>query len=233
MAFPTVGSVGQSRELTAVTTHDVVVPASIASGDLLLMFTTLDANGTPVLSGMPSGWVFLASKAGSSTSSLSEVWYKIAVGGEVDFTYTTDVSEQSVTRTLRVINWHGTTPPEAASDAAETFTPNPDPPNLDPAGWAAEDTLWIAHYGVNSPGFTATAYPASYDDNQFTDESTGAGGCGFAVASRGLNAAAEDPGTFTFASTNRWTSFTVAIRPAESVGSLLWTPQPLHALIGR
>ena len=230
MAFPVVGSVGSSIEATAVTTHDVVVPVLIVSGDLLLMFTSLDT--APTLSGMPAGWVLLTRQVNGSIV-VSEVWYKIAVGGEGNFTYTSSVGRESVTHVLRitVATWHGTTVPEIVSTFGATA--NPDPPDLNPAGWGTEDTLWIAYHGSDN-GRTTSAFPTSYDDNQFSQRSNPPGAsCNQGLATRALNAASENPGAFTINLADQWTGITVAVRPGLVTPSLLWASQPLHALIGR
>ena len=231
MAFPIVGSAGQSFEDTLATVHDVVLPASHVSGDLLIMFTTLDTN--PTISGMPSGWVLL-SRQTQAAQTVTEVWYLIAAGGEGNFTFTSSLGRESMTRVLRVTaaTWHGTTPPEAA--AVEGATVNPDPPSLNPAGWGAEDTLWIAHHGTDRNRVTSV-YPTNYADNQFQARSSNTTNAAHhGIATRELNAASDDPGQFTIDAADQWTAHTVAVRPAAATTpSLLWAPQPLHALIGR
>ena len=210
MAFPVVNGAGYSEEIVDTTTHDVVVPTGIVSGELLLLLIVLD--GIPTLSGMPSGWTQLIRQA-VDTSLVSEVWYRTANATEANFTYTSSASERSVNRCLRIGSWHGTTIPEAAA-ATGIDGANPDPPNLDPAGWGTEDTLWVAFCGNDDP---VSAYPTSYTDNQFTDNTgTTFSDANIAMATRNLAAAAEDPGTFTQSPVGNWVGITVAVRPAAA-----------------
>lgn len=215
MAFPVVSSAGYSEEAENATSHDVVLPAGIVSGDLLLLFVSLD--GAPTLSGFPAGWTQVIRT--SATAAVAEVWYKIADGSEVNFAYTSSGVETSVNRCLRITSWHGTTAPEATG-ATSTGNTTPNPPTLTPS-WGSADTLWAAYYGMDGgAGATgeATAYPTSYANNQYTDVSGigGAGTVAMAVATRELAAASDDPGTFTSNRSDAWAALTVAVRPAAA-----------------
>jgi hypothetical protein len=147
--------------------------------------------------------------------------YKIATGSETGtFTVTSSISGRAAMALMSVKDWHGTTPPEVAFSGATTATAQ-DPPNLDPGGWAAADTLWIAVAAGGQTSLTGswggiTSAPTNYTDY---GESAIAGGdvvgaCQVAVAFRGVNATAENPGSFTTdTSPEIERAATIAVRP--------------------
>jgi hypothetical protein len=150
--------------------------------------------------------------------------YKIATGSETGtFTVTSSISGRAAMCLMSVKNWHGTTPPEIAFSGA-TSTTAQDPPNLDPGGWAAADTLWIAVAAGGQTSLTGswggiTSAPTNYTNY---GESAIAGGdvvgaCQVAVAFRGLNASAENPGAFTTdTSPEIERAATIAVRPVPA-----------------
>lgn len=152
--------------------------------------------------------------------------YRISDGTETGtFTVVSTISGRAAMCLMSIKNWHGTTIPEAAFSGPTTATAH-DPPSLNPAGWDAEDTLWIAVAGSGQTSLTGTwtgivSGPASY-----TDYAEGAivggdviGACQIAVAFRGLNAAAEDPGVFTTdVSPEIERAATIGVRPAVVPG---------------
>jgi hypothetical protein len=125
---------------------------------------------------------------------------------------------------LSIAGAHATTPPEAGGRASSTVgTANP--ASFDPAGWAAEDTLWIAVGGCGETAITGTwtgiaSAPAnytSYADTATADTST-VGQTELAVAFRQLNASSEDVGAFTSDTSNaRDGVVVVAVRPAPPI----------------
>jgi PKD repeat protein len=100
--------------------------------------------------------------------------------------------------------------PEAATVTGSSQNPNP--PNLAPS-WGAGDTLWFAACGYDQGQRTVTAYPANYTNGQ-NDRSNNNQGCGVGTAIRQLNAASENPGTFTLSAAEQWIAATVAIQSA-------------------
>ncbi len=148
--------------------------------------------------------------------------YKISDGTETGaFNVTSAGTFRSAQCLMSIKNWHGTTPPEIAFSAATTTTAQ-DPPNLDPSGWGAEDTLWIAVAGGGQTSLTGTwtgisASPASYSTIAKGAIAGGdvIGACQIAVAFLGVNASAENPGAFTTdTSPEIERAATIAVRPA-------------------
>jgi hypothetical protein len=214
LAAPVVASVTETAFGTDTTNHYVNMPATVNTGDLLIVLFTNDGFATVTT---PAGWTELASKNRGIAVTLS-VYYKIAVGDEdgttVDFA--TSTSQEAAAQVYRITNWHGTTPPEI-STAATGISTAPDPASLNPAGWDVADTLWLAVAGQdrgNREG--TTAYPASYTDGISTQSSDPAtiGVCRTLSARRVLAAASENPGAFTIPVADGWVAFTIAVRPA-------------------
>jgi hypothetical protein len=211
MTFPVVATVNYSEESVDTTTHDVLVPASISAGDLLLLFVSIDA---PQAAPTISGWTNILYDNGAHGVG---VWYKFAAGGETAFTYTTSGSQQSANRTWRVTGAHASQAPEIGPGqdgfrntwGCDILTPS----------WGVDDTLWVAYVGFDG-GAGVSAYPTSFTDNQFTDTSTGGSAetrSGLALCSYNLNASSHDPVGGTLTASVNVIGMTLGVRP--SVGT--------------
>jgi hypothetical protein len=212
LAAPLVASVTKTAFRTEKPNHYVNMPATVNAGDLLIVLFTNDGSATVTT---PGGWTPLASTAYESVVRLS-VYYKIAIGTEGGTTvnFVTSAIEMAAAQVYRIINWHGTTPPEI-STAATGYSTSPNPSSLDPAGWDVADTLWLAVVGQDRGDQSGTtAYPASYTDGTSTLSSSSLASCRTLSARRVLTAASEDPGAFTIPVSEEWVSFTIAVRPA-------------------
>lgn len=208
MTFPVVQTVGYSVEASAVTTHDVTVPSGITAGDELLLLIAF--GGVVTADPTVSGWTKVA---GVPATNMVYAYRKVASGGESNFTYTTTTSVTSANRCLRISD-AATTAPEADINSGNASHPNS--PNLDPAGWGAEDTLWLSWVNWADATDSLSAYPTSYSGNQFTSYPW-VSGLGVALSTRNLNASAENPGAYTLTgAADSWESLTIAVRPAVS-----------------
>lgn len=205
MTFPTVQATNTSTDASGDASVVVSLPASISAGDLLIIFVYTVVLGNHDLT-TPSGWTQLF-KVGGGTADVVAAYYKVASGSEgATVTVTSDQNvSNSSHNSYRITGYSGT--PEAATATGSSTTP--DPPNLAPS-WGADDTKWIAVTGCQNTAADLAA-PTNYSgllealDSVFE--------C--ASASRDLNAASEDPGTFANASNAAWTAATVAIRGAS------------------
>lgn len=211
MAFPSIATSATFGPTVAATSHAVTMPSGVASGDLLVMLVTAD--GGPTLSA--TGWTVLFQEP--IVADTCGVLYRIADGTEGS-TQNLDcsVSEAVSVITLRIIDWHGTTPPEVGTRGTGNSTA-PNAPSLSPS-WGAEDTLWlaVAHW---QNAANVSAYPSSYTSGTFVS-GTGATDGSVAYASRQLNASSEDPGAFTISTSRAWECETIAIRPAAGSAAL-------------
>jgi len=232
MAFPTTPTTAANTLIpsvqgTATTTHTFgsLTTLDNAAGDLLIAVIVLyqaSATGNAF-----SAWGGGFNEFGDSSSAVNPSMamgcaYKISDGTETGtFTVTSSISGRSAMFLMSVKNWHGSTIPEAAF-SAETTTTAQDPPNLDPAGWGAEDTLWIAVAAGGQTSLTGswggiTSAPASYTDYAESSIAGGdvVGACQIAVAFRANNVTAENPGSFTTdTSPEIERAATIAVRPA-------------------
>lgn len=235
MAFPTIPTVAATRLLTGVqanTTATRTFPSltglTKASGDLLIAIviayqTTATANAA--FSGWTAGWTEFKDQSSATTMAIGMA-YKWSTGSEtgtISVTQAATITGQAAMILMSIPGAHATTPPEAGSIANGTTTAA-NPAAFDPAGWAAEDTLWIAVAGdgetSTTGSFTApTAAPTNYTGFAATAISQDAvGGVAGAVAFRQLNAASEDVGAFSVDTSNaRNSAIVIAVRPAPVV----------------
>lgn len=222
MAFPTFTS-AVSKEATATTTHDWTLPSGNASGKLLLLFIAFDAQLAVITP--PAGFTeFGTFDVGSTGGATGRAYYKITDGTEASGTWSTDSAEESVTISVLVSGWHGTTPPESDHSAGSSAAP--DPPSFNPAGWDAEDTLWLASACTSAGEDTGTwTLPSGYTLVEKDHSTTTTSGVQLAVAYKNSNAASENPGTFGIAASNNWHCLTVAIRPGASATVPDLTPE--------
>ena len=212
MAAPTVAGTNSSIDTADVTTVDL--PASIASGDLLICWFECDQTRSI------TDWddfteLFLKSKSGNHT-----LWaaYRIADGtAGATIIVTINASERSAHQTFRITGWHGTTPPEVGIAPAAETSEFPDPPSLAPS-WGAEDTtLWMLGLGIDTGNTTVDSYPTNYTNGVRNNNGGGGPGANLATCRRELNASPEDPGTFDLSTSDGVLVNTLAIRPAAAV----------------
>lgn len=191
------------------------MPASIASGDLLIASVGVRNPGTWTLPA-GGGWNVLEEKAGGGTVGETGVWYKIATGSEGSTqTWTAGTATTGAWHVRKITGWHGTTPPERVAVNGDAASVNP--PNLAPS-WGADDTLWIALAGSSANTMTFSAAPSSFTSLTSTTASSGGGASNMGSATYQLNSASLDPGTFTTSTNRWWAAFTIAVRPAAGGG---------------
>jgi hypothetical protein len=217
VAFPVV----QARNANASTgnsagAYTATLPASIAAGELLVAAISNDGIGALTYGSGLAGWNVLFSSF-SSGAGLT-FFYKVAVGGEGTLSVA-GPAENFIGRTLRLTGYDPNLPPAFATATATTT--NPDPPVLDPADWATEDTLWlaIASGDCTAAAGTISAAPTNYTTNASLQTSTDATTTNRVVqgfGERSLNAGSENPGTFTRAQSDNYLAATVAIRTAPA-----------------
>jgi hypothetical protein len=224
--FPTVAGTAGTYA-AADTSWACALPASIAAGELILVFINADTLATSV--SFPGAWVELFDT--DFTSGAFAGAYLIAAGGEtsVTVTQTGGTADDAVCLAYRITGWHGTTPPEDETPANQATPTHPDPPLLTPS-WGAEDTLWIV-VGASGNCENATdiaqflAAPTSYGDliqqNGDSDgspvECSSATQPSIGAATRNLNATSTNPGAFTINDTGASNSAnTIAIRPTAA-----------------
>ncbi len=214
--FPTVESVTETAFATPVATHNVDMPATVNSGDLLvILITRFNMTGTWTT---PTGWTLLYDDTSSSTSD-SAAYVKSADGTEggtsVAVVHSSD-GRAGAAQAYRITGWSGTLS-EVEEARANGSSVSPDPPSLTPA-WGAEDTLWIVAAHTSDDDVVTDTFSTNYGNGVDTVCGGGGNASGrISSARRELNAASDDPGVFALASTESWVAATIAIRTGGSI----------------
>ena len=206
MTFPVIESVADDHNETGnSTTHTVDLPAGIRTGELLLIFAVsdgLDAQSAPI------GW----KRAASETSSpVTNIWYKKAVGDEgSSITITTVAGQVLISKAYRISGAADPDiyPPEAAHAGASSAAANA--PSLS-TSWNSEDTLWLSLVGVDTTGIIFTTFPRNFTDTGSFDADGGAG-VTLAYCQKESHEQTIDPTAYA-QSNEQWNAWTVAIRP--------------------
>jgi hypothetical protein len=191
------------------------MPSTVNTGDLLLI-----AYGgiAPKTYTDPIGWTVLDSGGRRRT------YVKVADGTEggttVDIVST--VGENAAAQAIRISSWEGTLASVEIGTNATGLSTNPDPPSLT-ASWGAEDNLWLAISTGYDDDADYTIAPTNYLG--LTSTKTGAGfNASAEVGSsyRQLNAATENPSTYTLSTGEAWNANTIVVRP-QSGGATAYT----------
>lgn len=215
MAFPAVQATNTSRQDSNTSTHTVSLPASISSGDLLIII--LGMRTTTVTTSAPSGWsTAIAAAGGLGTHNLS-VYYKVASGSEgASVNVSSSGSTLSSHNSYRITGDNGEVEGSVVANLTGPST-TPDPSSLSPS-WGSDDNLWIALacYDVDSGAATMSSAPTSYS-NLLDSSGGGDPSKGCSSAERDNATGTEDPSTFTISDSKVWSAGTLAIRPEQPV----------------
>lgn len=234
MPFPTVESITETIMGTGFgsNSHNVAMPATVNSGDLLvIVFTFFRNNATTISMTTPSGWT--AKYSAVTTYSVEQMGCAVFVrdadgteGGTTVDVVTPEKTTVASAQVYRITGWSGDIADieyALSSTTVDAFDDSPDPPNLALAGATAKDALWLAIVHMNDDADTVDAYPTNYTDGLHTNVD---GQADVATCRRELNAASEDPGVFTLSFQEHWVTSTVAIPAAVPSGSTI-TPDPV------
>lgn len=211
MTFPAVVTSAQNHTNAASTSITAVLPAGVTAGELIVAIFQTGPNS--LTSATATGWTVLLDNNAASPTAAIIFAYTLAAGGETSVTVTVSASVRYCYSTYRISGWGGQNI-ERGTLVANAGSTTPDPPSLTPS-WGAQDTLWIAAEASRSAATTAAPTSYTLTENQVTTNGTQDVGGG--AAWRQLNAATENPGTFTIASNNAWIAQTYAIAPVISV----------------
>jgi N-acetylneuraminic acid mutarotase len=220
--WPTVASISTQQFNTDTTAHNVTMPATVDAGDLLIVLFSNDGNATVTDPDVAGPWTQISTQT-RGTNVRGSVWAKDANGTEdaTNVNFVTSATEQATAQVYRIpaANWEGNIASVTAANVDPGGTSNaPDPPNLDPAGWGTENTLWI-NYVAGSEYASVTTYPANNTNGTHVTSTGGAAADRASTSSsrRENRVAAEDPGVYAMPSTSNGVSFTIAVRPSAFV----------------
>lgn len=238
MAFPAVSTASETSVSTAADPHTVNRPAGVA-GRLVVV---LGATPTTQVAAWPAGYTQFVNIGGAGYRIIAAYHYDDGTEGStisVDMAASTKAAWLALS--LAGAQNPATQPPEAVEGSTQ-ITANYNPPALTPTG-GAKDYLWIAclaQAGEEADDDTwCTAGPTNYLPATPRQVTSGTGGAAssnasLAEANRQLNAASEDPGTFTAAQSLSTIGATIAVHPAgpteiNGTGGLV---APTQALAG-
>ena len=232
MAFPQTSASTESSFSTSGTTHNVSMPATVDSGDLLLVFISLHYNtfNSPATITTPSGWTEVWNGRHTVSSNVIEVgaYARDADGTEdsttVNFeTSGTNPDAAGAAQCYRITDWFGALSGVEAGAESNGASANPDPPSLTPS-WGSEDTLWFAIAGAADDDATVSSYPSLFLNGVDTTSGASANNrSSIGTARRESTASVLDPGTFTLSEAELWIAQTVAVRPAGAATLLAET----------
>lgn len=221
MAFPAVQSRTTGASTAAATSHTVTLPATINSGDLVLIaFTCTGGTGTTVTwdNSTAGAWSNIANNTqGANTRGM--LLSKTADGteGGAALSVSLSVSSAAAWTIWRITGCQGAVEASVATGGTSTVTFSALTPS-----WGAKDTLWIAVGHINGTP-TVTTYSTNYT-NATRAAGSSATRCTTESVQRELNASSETPGAWTLSSSNSQVAHTVAIQPAATdLIPLSWT----------
>lgn len=216
MAFPSVVTRTGAFVAPENSSHPITLPPG-NDGDLWLVM--IGVNSNPTMSA-PSGWRKVGQQH-TSTNTASLAVFAGVVGTAPDPSTFNSLlfATESAHNTYLIQDWSGD-----VNDIEAQFTTGAgsgNPPNLTPTG-GAKDYLWVAAMTTGSAVNWPSAGPASY--SSFTRRRSGSVSVGGCVGSseRQLNAASEDPGTFTNTSDD-YVAVTIAVPPVSNLEIILGT----------
>jgi hypothetical protein len=204
--FPEVVATNSSASTSEVSNHNVALPSGIEEGDLLLVFwADADRNRSVTV---PTGWTELYDDNTGNYRRLA--MYRVADGSEdSSLEVTTGGNERSAHTSYRIAAGTYEGVPVAALLVTGSSA-SPSPPGL-VSGFGETPTLWFAasHSQGNATSTAPTGYAdivAGYSGN------TGNRHARMATATRRLEAASEQPGSFALGTSRVWGANTVAVR---------------------
>lgn len=221
MGFPSIISVTASEQVTAEEPiNNVSIPA-VLKGDRVIVILGLYQDRAGI--DPPTDW----------TQVLDDLQY-CAVFEKVATADASSTTQDFETTGTNTVSWvaHAIlirySDPNAATQVSTVYSGSsdsaPNPPSLTPTG-GAKDWLWIAHaqhqhfFGTDR---NFSSYPTNYTHIGTTTDIQEIGGLSSELemtqAYRQLNAASEDPGTFSLSGTAQTTrAYTLAVPPSYSL----------------
>jgi hypothetical protein len=205
---PTIITTNTGNEAVADTTYSCPLPASLVSGNLIIVIGALWVSASASQFNTPSGWTQLFQSSGTSTLRSLACFYRVSDGLEgatLAMTTTVNAFKSSVAYQL---SGHVGAP--EAGTVATGSTSVPDPPSLSPS-WGSRPTLWLAAMAHTVATAVQTA-PSGYGSIiQDAAVDSGADRPRTAVARLARTAASENPGAFGTSAT-AWAANTIAVQ---------------------
>lgn len=226
MAYPApvVQEILSATQTSDVTSHTVALPASVAAGELLVIFWTAD--GAPAVTwdnATVGAWIDLPGGVSSLSNARSVLKLRYCDGSEGghSLTIATSVAEQSSYVIYRISGGNADHVENNASTSGQSINP----PSTT-TRWVGEANLVLAAAQSDVGTRTVTSGPSGYS-TPTTARTNTADGVVTSVAHLAVTADTVDPGTFTFSAVGGGAgglATTVIIRPGrQAAGSPLPT----------
>jgi len=215
MAFPVDAARATTNGTGAGTSVTVNLPAGIVAGNVLVALHRCAVAGAI---GWPTGWTELKDASVDAADDQQALAYRKADGNEGTTMTVTQGNGKFASIVWRITGAEdpAVQAPEVSADATGTSA-TPDPASLTPTG-GAKDYLWLWLGGWEGEQTSPPAgNPTNYSNPDGANSGTGgaiATNCRVAGASRQLNAASEDPPSWTISVSDDWTAWTLALHPA-------------------
>lgn len=203
--YPKSESTTETSFNSSSTDHNVQMPATVLSGELLFINIAL-AGSSPI---EPSGWFTIWNETNSSCN--HAVFYRFANGTEGGTTVNVQ-SSSGANGAAHVRRISGTNQFILYGTPSTGSSANPNPPSISNAYY--ESGLWIAFAGASDDDESFTGFPSGFTDGVST------------LSGGGLNNSAEvgsaileyseltvDAGAFTLSNAEAWIAGTVQISP--------------------
>lgn len=202
--YPIVAASNANTERSADANYSALLPASISSGDLLLVFVGLSAGAARTIS-TPSGWNEHYNTVVTGNLRTTCLFHRVADGSEgSSLAITASGNGRFASNSIRITGW--TTQYVATPNIESTKTPNP--PSLNP-GVGTRKFLAIAAL-VHGYEAVASSIPTGYTTIRNVNiASTTSVGC--TTVQRDVEASSEDPSKFTIGGTAEAATTTVLI----------------------
>lgn len=219
MAFPAIVNTAESALLTAGTSHIVTLPASLVSGNLIIILCSRGV-GAASFNAL-AGWTELVD---DGVTYGVTVWARQSDGAEgasVTFTSTgSAVRSAHISYQISGAEALATQAPELSTVATATSNA-PNATACTPTG-GAKDYLWISFFSMANEEADddtwVTSAPAGYTG--LLQKTAGIAGTNLgglvASAHRTANAASEDAGAFGTAASLSWRAHTMAVHPSSA-----------------
>ena len=231
MAFPVwdTASATSGNTVANATATTITLPSTRSAGVRLMIWLTLDGG---VAATWPAGYTSVFAVLDGSSASVHECRYRDwtgsenaaqGSGGSIQVTHANQMGSWVAAYVQAGTFDTGTAPAQAT---VTTTSATPDPPSLDPAGWATEDTSWVASCGWDQTAGIRTLSdpdPAGYTVIQ-NSVGNSSQSTGTAVAFLNNAASSENPGAFTISGTATGVASTVAIRPSSGAPAVVDAP---------
>lgn len=203
------------HESTAGTTHNVVMPATVPAGKILLVTLAIYTAGLETIS-TPSGWTQKHHQAGGATWCRLYHFARVTDGSEggasYNFSSSGNRSVGGVVRLLSGVEGNSLDSLEFSGAAGSV-----NPPSITPS-WGSDPTLYMVALGFRDTGsMTVSAWPTGYVTDQqieFYESNVNIAACASAAKT---GSGAEDPSSFSATGVDH-AVVTVAIRGTVDLG---------------